>query len=326
MNRKDKCGRTECGFSPAKSSERGLIIIESNITSLDHLYGIAASRGKSAVSVACAEDLHVLEAAKEAAEQNIADFIFVGDAAKIRSIASEIGFDVSGAKIVDEQDPETACKKAVSFVTSGEAGALMKGLVDTSVIMKAVLNKEDGMRTGKKLSHLAVFECASYHKLLFVTDAAINIAPSLDEKIEIIENAVMAVINLGIKSPKVALLAAKEKADLKMPVTMEIAEIVAKHKDGLLPNAVIDGPFALDNAVSEESAKIKGINSPVAGDADILVAPNIESSNILYKSLAFLGGAKNGGVVIGAKRPIILTSRADSAESKLISIALGVLF
>ena len=290
------------------------------------LYQTAANRGKSAVSIACAEDLHVLEAAKEATRQNIADFIFVGDEEKIRNIAIDLDFDLSGACLVDEQNPEAACKKAVSFVTSGEAGALMKGLVDTSVIMKAVLNKEDGMRTGKKLSHLAVFECASYHKLLFVTDAAINIAPCPDEKIEIIENAVMAVINLGIPKPKVALLAAKEKADPKMPTTIEIAEIVQQHKGGLFSNAIVDGPFALDNAVSEESAKIKGISSPVAGDADILVAPNIESANILYKSLAFLGGAKNGGVVIGARRPVILTSRADSAESKLISIALGVLF
>ena len=306
--------------------EGGQIIIESNITELAHLYGIAASRGKSAVSVACAEDLHVLEAAKEAMEQNIADFIFVGDEEKIRKIANDLDFDVSRALVVNELNPEIACKKAVSYVNAGEAGALMKGLVDTSVIMKAVLNKVDGMRIGKKLSHVAVFECATYHKLLFITDAAINIAPTLDEKAEIIENAVIAVVNLGIKSPKVALLAAKEKADQKMPATMEVAEIVQKHKNGLFPNAIVDGPFALDNAVSEESAKIKGISSPVAGDADILVAPNIESANILYKSLAFLGGAKNGGVVIGAKRPVILTSRADSAESKLISIALGVLF
>ena len=268
----------------------------------------------------------MLEAAKEAAEQNIADFIFVGDEEKIRNIAKDLDFDVSKTHIVNETNPEIACKKAISFVTSGEAGALMKGLVDTSVIMKAVLNKEDGMRTGKKLSHVAAFECKTYHKLLFVTDAAINIAPTLDEKIAIIENAIMAVVNLGIEKPKVALLAAKEKADQKMPATIEIAEIVQKHKDGLFGNAIIDGPFALDNAVSEESAKIKGIDSPVAGDADILVAPNIESANILYKSLAFLGGAKNGGVVMGARRPVILTSRADSAESKLISIALGVLF
>ena len=290
------------------------------------MYEIAANKEKTAVSVACAEDLHVLEAAKEAVGQNIADFIFVGDEEKIRKISHDLEFDVSGAKIVNDPNPEIACKKAVSFVTAGEAGALMKGLVDTSVIMKAVLSKEDGMRAGKKLSHVAAFECTAYHKLLFVTDAAINIAPSLEEKIEIIENAIMAVINLGIKEPRVALLAAKEKADQKMPATMEIAEIVSKHRDGLFQNAIVDGPFALDNAVSEESAKIKGIESPVAGNADILVAPNIESANILYKSLEFLGGAKNGGVVMGAKRPVILTSRADSAESKLISIALGVLF
>ena len=293
------------------------------------MYRLAADRKKSTVSVACAEDSHVLEAAKEAAERGIADFVFVGDEAKIRKLSEGLLLDLSSHTVVHEPNMEEACKKAVSYVARGEAGALMKGLVDTSVILKAVLNKEAGMRAGKKLSHLAAFETKTYHKLLFVTDAAINIAPSLDEKIEIIENAVLAVQNLGLAKPKVALLAAKEKADPKMPATVEIAEIVDRHKEhesGIFPTAIVDGPFALDNAVSKESAEVKGIDSPVAGDADILVAPNIESANILYKSLAFLGGASVGGVVIGASRPVILTSRADSAESKLISIALGVLF
>ena len=278
------------------------------------------------MSVACAGDSHVLEAAKEAAGQGIADFIFIGNETEIRKIAGELSFDLSGQRVVDEKDMEAACKKAVGLVSGGEAGALMKGMVETSAVLKAALSKDGGMRTGRKLSHLAVFETAAYHKLLFVTDAAINIAPGVDEQAEIIGNAVSAAQSLGIEKPKVALLAAKEKADPKMPVTQAIAEIVARHRAGFLPDAVIDGPFALDNAVSAESAKIKGIDSPVAGDADILVAPNIESANILYKSLAFLGGAKNGGVVVGAARPVILTSRADSAESKLVSIALGVLF
>lgn len=268
----------------------------------------------------------MLEAASSAYHKKIARFILVGNTEKIKAIASECGVDISSFEMVNEPDMELAARKAVALVSSGSAVAVMKGLVDTSVIMKAVLDKEAGMRTGRKLSHLAAFEMPSYHKLLFVTDAALNIAPDMEAKKEITINAINAVTKLGLIEPKIALLAAKEKADPKMPVTMEWAELVSLHRKGELPGCIIDGPFALDNAVSEDSAKIKGISGPVAGDADVLVCPNIESANILYKSLAFLGGGKNGGVVVGAKRPIILTSRADSAESKLISIALGVLF
>jgi phosphate butyryltransferase len=192
--------------------------------------------------------------------------------------------------------------------------------------MKAVLDKDAGMRTGRKLSHLALFALPTYHKFLFVTDAAINIAPDFEDKKIIIKNAVQALANLGVDCPKAALLAAKEKPDPKMPATMEAAALAAAYKNGEFPGCILDGPLALDNAVSRESARIKGIESAVAGDADLLVCPNIEAGNILYKSLAFLAGAKNGGVVIGAKKPVILTSRADSAESKLIAIALGILF
>ena len=300
--------------------------MQSELTRLDALFALARKRRRARVSVAVAQDAHVLEAVGAAHGKGIADFFLVGDEEKIRVCAKETGVDIKAFTLVHEPDDTKACKKAVSYVVSGEADALMKGLVDTSVIMKAVLDKEDGMRTGRLFSHVAVFECKAYHKLLFVTDAAINIAPDLEGKIGIIGNVLDAVKNLGLVSPKIALLAAKEKSDPKMPVTVEIDAIVERHKNGLFPDAILGGPFALDNAVSKESAQIKGIESPIAGDADVLVAPNIESANILYKSLAFLGGAKNGGVVVGAKRPVILTSRADSAESKLISIALGVLF
>jgi phosphate butyryltransferase len=290
---------------------------------LDGLYERAAANGKSSVAVACADDPHVLQAAGAAGD--IASFILVGDAAKIRKTAADSGVDISCMQIVDEPERDSACIAAVSLVASGAAKALMKGLVDTSAIMKAVLDKDAGMRTGKKLSHLAIFSLPAYHKILFVTDAAINIAPDFETKKTIIANAVEAAVNLGVDCPKVALLAAKEKADAKMPATMEAADLAQWYKDGGISGCIVDGPFALDNAVSKESAQIKGIDSPVAGDADILVCPDIEAANVLYKSLAFLAGAKNGGVVLGAKKPVILTSRADSAESKYISIALGIL-
>lgn len=287
------------------------------------MYKNAAKDGKSTVAVAAAADAHVLEAV--GAARDMADFILIGDGSAIRSISEKVGVDISEMEIVDEPDNEKACKHAVSLVKSGTVGTLMKGLVDTSVIMKAVLDKEAGMRTDRKLSHLAFFQLAAYHKPLFITDAAINIAPDFDALKHIILNAVESVRKLGVPKPKVALLAAKEKPDPKMPVTMVAAELKNAYKNGEIPGCVLDGPLALDNAVSRESAEIKGINSLVAGDADILVCPNIESGNILYKSLAFLADAKNGGIVLGAKKPIILTSRADSAENKLISIALGIL-
>jgi len=262
------------------------------------------------------------------AARDFANFILVGDMQKIRKAADISKADISGCVIVDEPDAEAACKIAVQFVASGKAKALMKGKVDTSVVMKAVLDKDAGLRTGRKLSHLAVFELPTYHKLLFVTDAAINISPDISTQKEIIHNAAEAVLALGIDMPKVALLAAKEKADPKMQVTIDAVELVANHKamqTALDQKFILGGPLALDNAICPESVKIKNIESPVGGDADILVCPDIEAGNILYKALSFLAKAKVGGVVLGAKRPIILTSRADSAESKLISIALGIL-
>ena len=271
-------------------------------------------RKQQTVAVACADDSNVLEAVRDAVQKGIADFVLYGDKNNILKL-----WERCPVEIIHEPDKIMACQKAVSSVSSGRASAVMKGQIDTSIIMKAVLDKEFGIRTGNKLSHVAVFELPTYHKLLFLTDAAININPDFDTMKHIIENAVKIVKSLEIEQPKVALLAAKEKADPKMPVTMQAVELVKA-----LPNIIIDGPLALDNAISKESASIKGLNSLVAGDADILVCPNIESANILYKSLTFLANAKVGGIVAGALRPVILTSRADSAESKLLSIMLAV--
>ena len=293
--------------------------------SLDILFQQAMNNSDACVSVAVAQDAHVLKAVSEAYKRGIAKAILVGDEKEITKIADVEKIDISSFTIIHEPDLEKACKTATKLVTDGKATALMKGLVDTSVVMRAALDKEVGMRTGRKLSHLAAFEISSYHKLIFVTDAALNIAPDLGALRDIIQNAIDAVRNLGVDCPKVALLAAKEKVDEKMPVTLDWKKVVEMSVKGEIEGGLIDGPLALDNAVSKEACAIKEIECEVGGDADILVCPNIESGNILYKSLAFLAEAKNGGVVVGAKRPIILTSRADSSESKLISIALGVL-
>lgn len=293
--------------------------------SFENLLELAQKRGPKKVSVAVAQDKDVLSAVKNAAELKIAEPILVGDKEKILAIGKEINFDLSGIEIIHEEDGATACRIATELVSSGKADVLMKGLIDTSVIMKQVLDSEIGLRTGNVISHVAVFDVPTYHKVFIVTDAAMNIAPNLEQKKEIIENAVVLAQSLDIERPKVAVLAAKEKVSPKMEATVHAKELADMNKNGEILGCLVDGPFALDNAVSKESAILKGIDSEVAGDADILLAPDIEAGNVLYKCLSFLANAKSAGLIVGTKAPIVLTSRADNEESKLNSIALAVL-
>jgi len=294
------------------------------MTNIKELLEKAKQRKGVTLAVPCCEDDHVLHAVDEARRMGIGSFILVGDKAATNEIAEKENIDISNYSFLDISDKSEACYAAAKLVSDGEAGGLMKGLVDTSVVLKAVLSKELNLRTGRRFSHFAVFAVPNYHKLLFVTDAAINISPDIDCFRDIIQNSVEAVRVLGIDKPKVALLAAKEKPDPKMPVTLVYQEIL-DNPNGLLDNAYIAGPLALDNAVSKESAITKGIYNEVAGDADILVCPNLESGNILYKSLSFLNTTENGGMILGCKAPVVMTSRADSARAKLISIALAIL-
>lgn len=293
--------------------------------SFEALLELAKSRGPRKISVAVAQDEDVLSAVKNATELNIAEPILVGDKDKIEDIAKKINFDLQGIEIIHEADGTLATRKATELVSTGKAHILMKGLIDTSIIMKQVLDPEIGLRTDKVISHVAVFDIPTYHKVFIVTDAAMNIAPDLNQKKEIIENAVGLAKSLDIEMPKVAVLAAKEKVSPKMEATVHAGELANMNKEGQMPGCIVDGPFALDNAVSKESAILKGIDSPVAGDADILVAPDIDAGNVLYKSLTFLGNAKSAGLIVGTKSPIVLTSRADNEEAKLNSIALAVL-
>lgn len=295
------------------------------IRSFEEVLKIARERGPKTVSVACAQDTDVLKAVDNAKENGIVNAILVGDQAKIEAIAKEENIDLAGYEIINITDNAEASLKAVELVSSGKAHMVMKGLVDTAVILKAVLNKETGLRTGSVLSHVAIFDVMNYPRLLLVTDAAMNIAPTLDQKKQIIENSLQVARGLDIDEPKVGVICAKEKVNPKMPATVDAGELVKMNENGELTGCIVGGPFALDNAVSEEAAKLKGIDHPVAGKADILMCPNIESGNILYKTLGFLANAKSAGIIVGAKAPIILTSRADSEEAKLNSIALGVL-
>lgn len=292
---------------------------------ISDIINFAKERGPKTVSVACCQDKEVLVAIENARKENIVNAILVGDIEKTKQIADEIGVDLNNYELIDIKDLSEASLKAVELVSSGKAHMVMKGLVDTSIILKAVLNKEVGLRTGNVLSHVAVFDIEGYDRLFFVTDAAMNLAPDINGKKQIIENACELVRSLDIEEPKVALICAKEKVNPKMKDTVEAKELEDMYLRGEIKGCIVGGPFALDNAVSEEAAKHKGINHPVAGKADILVVPDIEAGNVLYKSITYFAKCENAGLIVGAKAPIILTSRADSDKTKLNSIALGVL-
>ncbi|QUI23081.1 phosphate butyryltransferase [Vallitalea pronyensis] len=295
------------------------------IRNFDDLMALAKNKEPRILSVAVAQDEDVLTAVKIATDEGIVKPILVGDEKKIREITDAMGWTVSPDRIIHIEDVTEACAVAVKQVTEGKADILMKGLVDTSIILKAVLNKEANLRTGNVLSHVGVLDIPTYERLLLVTDAAMNIAPDLETKKQIIQNAVTVAHSMSIEIPKVAVICAKEKVNPKMQATVDAEALVDMYNKDDITGCIVGGPFALDNAVSPEAAKLKGIQHPVAGYADVLMVPTIESGNILYKALAFLGGAEAAGLLVGAKVPIIVTSRADSEKSKLNSIALAML-
>lgn len=295
------------------------------VKNFNELLKLAQERGKKVLSVAAAEDEEVLLAVKKAVELDIVKPILVGNQDKILEVMRDVGLKQDGIDIIHKDDRVQAARIATEFVRSGKAEILMKGLLDTSILMKQVLDKETGLRGENILSHVAIFHVATYHKIFMVTDPAMILAPDLNQKKQIIENAVNLSRALGIQLPKIAVLAAKEKVDPKMEATIHAQKLKEMNVLGQIRNCIVDGPFALDNAVSKESARIKGIGSLVAGDADILLVPNIEAGNILYKSLTFLANAESAGLIVGAKAPIVVTSRADKEETKLNSIAIAVL-
>ena len=288
------------------------------ITTLDMLRRVPER--VQALAVAVAQDTEVLLAVEAARKLGFAKAVLVGAETEIQALAQELQIPLSEYTIVNEEDKIQACRTAVKLVHDGKADVLMKGLVDTSVILKAVLDKEIGLRESPVLSHVAVFETEGMDRLLYVTDAAMNIAPDLDAKKYIVQNAVKVAHALGNDCPIVAALCAVEKLNPKMPATVDAAALVEAN----LPGCRVIGPVALDNAISVEAAHHKGITDPDAGRADILLVPAIETGNVLYKAMVFLTKARNAGMIVGAKAPIVLTSRADSDEAKLNSIALAL--
>lgn len=281
---------------------------------------------KVVLSVAAAHDEEVLLAIQSAVEKDIIVPILIGEENKIREISKEIKFDLNGIKIIQKDTIEECAEAAVKLVSSKEANFVMKGLLDTSVILKAVLNKEWGLRTDSLLSHVMVYEIPAYDKLLVTTDGGMNIAPDYDHKVKILKNAIEATKPLGLEEIKVACLAAKEKVNPKMPATVDAKALQEAGERGEFGEGVIvEGPLAFDLAVSKEAAKIKGFESRVAGKTDIMLMPTIEVGNGIGKTLTYFAGGKSAGIIMGAKAPIVLVSRADSHESKLYSIAYGAL-
>ncbi|PLR76433.1 phosphate butyryltransferase [Bacillus sp. V3-13] len=294
---------------------------------LDSLLTKASRIEDQTVAVAAAEDEQVIEAVVGAIERNLASFLLFGDKEEIVSILHKIdpgAVKSSKIKIVHARSKAIAAENAVKAVKLNEANVLMKGNVPTATILKAVLNKEYGLTTGSVLSHVAVFEVPGYERFAIITDTGMNIAPDLQQKADIIKNAVEIARQIGIDTPKVAPLAALETVNPAMQATLDAAALTVMNKRGQIAGCIVDGPLALDNAISMFAAEHKGISGQVAGQADILLVPTIEAGNILYKSLIYFAKAKVGAVIAGAKAPIVLTSRTDSAESKLYSLALAL--
>jgi len=277
----------------------------------------------TAVAHPCEES--ALIGAVDAAQAGLISPILVGPIAKIEETAKAANVDLGKLEIVDAANSVESAKKAVGLVREGRAEVLMKGSLHSDELLSAIVSREGGLRTGRRISHVFVMDVPTYHKVLIVTDGAINIAPTLEDKVDICQNAIDLAISLGLEKPKVAILAAVEVVNSKMPATLDAAALCKMAERGQIKGGILDGPLAFDNAISSQAAQTKGIKSAVAGDPDILLAPDLEAGNILAKQLSFLANADSAGMVLGARVPVILTSRADSVRSRIASCAVAKL-
>lgn len=293
------------------------------LKSLSDLKNIVIGKPKKKLVLAAAQDQHSLGAVIRAWHDGIIEPVLIGDRDGIYSICAENGYNIDGVNIVHEPGTDAAVETAVKMLNAKQADVLMKGKIGTSILLRSALNKEWGLRTGNLLSHIALFEVETYHKLIAVTDVAMNIAPNLRDKIAIVNNSVSFLLKLGYVMPKVAVLGAVEMVNENMEATLDAALLSKMNQRDQIKNCIIDGPLAFDNAISLESAHHKGIRSEVAGDTDLLLMPDIEVGNVLYKSLVFFAKAKVASIILGAQVPIVLTSRSDSEQAKYDSILLG---
>ena len=295
------------------------------LKTFDEVLNKAKDYGPKKMAVASAEAEDVLKAVEAARKEGLADSILVGDKKEIIQIADKIGIDPANYEIIDQLDKTEATRCAVELVRNKKASILMKGMIGTAGILKAILDKEIGLRTNRILSHVYTLQIEGYDRLLTMTDGAMSISPDLKQKAQIIQNAIYYAHSMGIEKPKVAVVAALELVNPDMPATIDAACLAKMSERGQIVGGIVDGPLGFDNAISKEAAKHKGIESQVSGEVDIVLVPNIESGNIFAKGLVYLANAVPAGLLLGAKAPVVLVSRSDSAESKLYSIALGVL-
>jgi phosphate butyryltransferase len=296
---------------------------EKRVGNFDQLLSFVRSKEKKKLAIAFAEGEEIVEAVKQATEEDILQAVLIGEGAKIMDHCQKLNFDLNKVEIIDAKDPKLACQLAVELVKRKKADMLMKGKVDTPTLLKAVLDKETGLRTGGLLSHVAVVEVENYHKVMLVTDGGININPDVNKKIDILKNAIEVAKKLGIQKPKVSCLTAVELVNPEMQETVDAAVLVKMAERGDIKDVIIDGPVAFDIAIDLQAARMKGIISPIAGDTDIFLVPNIAAGNIFVKALIYLAKAKVGGIVVGGGVPIVLLSRSDTATMKLYSMALG---
>lgn len=295
------------------------------IRNFDELMEEARKRGPKTVAIAAAHEREVLRAAADAEKLGLAECVLVGDRPTIERIAAEEGVDLQRMMIIHEPDPQACAAKVMQLVSQGHAQIAMKGKVETGDFLRAALNKEYGLRRGTLLTHVGAFEIPGLDRLIFVSDAGVVVAPDMEQKVEIVRNAIEVARALGVEQPKVAILAATEMVNPKIPATLDAANLAKMADRGQITGGLVDGPLALDNAISPESVAVKGIQSQVAGHADILVPPDIEAGNVLAKAITYFANGKMAGVVVGARSPMIVASRSDAHETKLVSMALGVL-
>ncbi len=285
----------------------------------------AKAKGPRTVAIAAGHQAEVMLAGLDAEMAGLAEVILVGDADQIHSIARENSFDISRMEVIHAPQPREAAYQVMKLVSEGKADVAMKGKVETSDFLRAALSKELGLRTGRLFTHVAVFEIPEFDRLIFISDAGVVVAPDLEQKVEIVQNAIFVAHGLRIQLPRVAVLAATEVVNPRIPTTLDAANLSKMADRGQIQGGLVDGPLALDNAISPESARIKGIKSEVAGYADILIAPDIEAGNVLAKAITYFAQGKMAGVVVGARCPLILPSRSDTREAKLVSLALGTM-
>jgi phosphate butyryltransferase len=295
------------------------------IRTFAELLEAARSKGPKIVAVAAGHQSEVMLAGLDAEVAGLAEVILVGDSRIIKQIASDANFDISRMELIHEPLAREAAWKVMKLVSEGRADIAMKGKVETSDFLRAALAKELGLRTGRLFTHVAAFEIPGFDRLIFISDAGVVVAPDLQQKVEIVQNAIDVAHSLDIALPRVAVLAATETVNPKIPTTLDAANLSKMADRGQIQGGLVDGPLALDNAISPESARIKGIKSEVAGYADILIAPDIEAGNVLAKAITYFAQGKMAGVVVGARCPLILPSRSDTREAKLVALALGVM-